>query len=301
MSFSSTVKSELCRVQGLDECCLTAEIYGIILFGTTFSTREVRIVSHNASVLKRVPFLCGKVFGIDPEKDIRTNRQSLLISSRTVLEKIYQVFGQPYKEGPIHINRAVVDNECCRISFLRGAFLTGGWVSEPDKKSHLEIETSYTLRANELMSLMLDSGFRPGITERRNRHIIYLKGSENIEDFLTTIGAMHSAMSLMEAKVEKDLRNHINRKVNCEYANMTKSMNAGWKQIEAIRTIDDMIGLDKIDEDLQLTAKIRLENPNASLTELAALFPYEISKPGLSHRLKKIMSIAENSKEIKEK
>lgn len=293
MSFSVLVKNELCKNQTSEACCLLAEMYGILLLGTAFSCRGVRVVTQHEALIKRIPLLCKRVFGFVPESYKKGAMTTFLIEDIQDLHTVFQAFGYDFKDAPVHLNRAVIEEDCCKASFLRGAFLAGGWVSQPDKKTHLEITTTHHALANELLSLLYDMEMHPGLSMRKNSYVLYLKGAESIEDFLTAMGAMRCAMHLMEAKVEKDLRNNINRKVNCETANLTKTVDAGLRQVNAIQKIEQKAGLSSLPQDLQTTARLRLEHPELSLTELAVLFPEKISKPGLSHRLRKLCEIAE--------
>ena len=171
-----------------------------------------------------------------------------------------------------------------------GAFLAGGSVTDPEKRYHLELATSHLYVHRELQSLLMDMGFEPKTVSRNNNYVTYIKRSEAIADFLTTVGAPLSAMEIMNAKVEKNLRNGVNRWSNCDVANLGKAVEAAQSQIEAIRRLEKNAGLDSLPDKLRETARLRIENPELSLAQLAALA--EVSKSCLNHRLRKLVELA---------
>jgi DNA-binding protein WhiA len=189
-----------------------------------------------------------------------------------------------------HINLAVLEEECCRASFLRGAFLAGGSVTDPTKRYHLELVTDHFNVSRQTYSLLLEMGFEPKESSRAGNFIVYFKQSSAIEDFLTLIGAPVAAMELMALKVEKDMRNAVNRKVNCDTANVSKTVEAAMQQIEAIEKIERTTGLDALPHKLRETARLRLNNPEMSLSELAAAAG--MTKSCLSHRMRKLIEIS---------
>lgn len=293
MTFSAETKAELCRAPLGRPCCCLAELYGILLFAPAFSDRGIRVSSAHTGVLRRTALLLARVFQIEAEPQTAGGRQTLSIDSPDHLRRIFTGFG--YDFGPSitwHLNRNVLENDCCAAAFLRGAFLMAGSVAGPDKKSHLELKISHSPLSREVMSLMLDSGISPRSTERAACSLIYFKETARIEDFLTMIGASGAAMAIMEAKVEKDLRNHVNRQVNCETANLLKTSAASQRQIAAIEAALAYGGIEVFPENLRETVDLRVAYPEASLAELAAKFSPPISKPGLDHRLKRILRIA---------
>ena len=191
-----------------------------------------------------------------------------------------------------HINLGVLESDCCKTAFLRGAFLAGGSVTDPHKNYHLELITGHFNVSNELVSMLFEMGFSARNSRRSGNCVTYLKQSEAIEDLLTTIGAPVSAMEIMNAKVEKDMRNSINRKVNCDTANVEKTVNAAIAQIEAIRSLEESGTLDGLGEKFRETARLRVEHPEASIAELAAMSDPPVTKSCLNHRLRKIMELA---------
>ncbi|MCL2089485.1 MAG: DNA-binding protein WhiA [Oscillospiraceae bacterium] len=182
--------------------------------------------------------------------------------------------------------------DCCLSSFFRGAFIACGNISDPEREYHLEFKASSQRSAEEFADLMSESGFGFKTVKRMDRYAVYIKESEQIEDILTMIGAVKSSMDLMETKIVKDVRNNINRKTNCETANIGRTVDAAAKQVENIKLISRRMGLECLPERLRTAARLRLDNPEASLNELAALPQNNLSKSGLYHRLNKISQIA---------
>ena len=294
MSFSSKVKSELCRAPLSRACCARAEAYGVLLYANTFSFREIKIITGSADFAQRLPRLMKKAFGLSFDAAGAPGRGSRAVFSITSPEKISAVFdcyGYDARSTLVHhINLGVLEDECCRCAFLRGAFLAGGSVTDPSLRSHLELVTEHTSVSRELLALLRELGFEPRESSRGAHRITYFKQSGAIEDFLSTIGATNSAMELMSAKVEKDMRNAINRRVNCDSANADKIVSAAQAQLEKIRALERDVGLENLPEDLQETAILRIANPEASLADLAALSYPPVSKSCINHRLRKLMS-----------
>ena len=168
----------------------------------------------------------------------------------------------------------------------------GGSVADPEKNYHLELVTSHYNLSQEMIALLRDMEFEPKKTVRKSNYVLYIKYSEGIEDFLTTIGAPISAMKLMTAKVEKEVRNQVNRQVNCETANITKTIDAALQQMKAIETIRETIGFEQLPQDLKTVAELRMLFPDLSLTQLAAKFQPPMRKATLIYKLKKIIELA---------
>ena len=282
------------------KCCALAECYGILLYCNTFSAREVRIITGSDSFAARIVKLFKKAFGTELQaQKTEGQKHSFVINDPAVIKNIFEAYGyDPESALQHHINLAVLEDDCCRAAFMRGAFLAGGSVMDPAKQYHLEIVTDHSYVCREAYSILLDMGFDPKDIPRNGHYVIYFKHSEAIEDLLTTIGAPMAAMNIMEAKVEKNMRNAINRRVNCDSANADKVVNAAQSQLEAIRKLDRVIGLDELPDKLQETALLRIANPEASLSDLAMLSDPPMSKSCLSHRLRKLMELAEKTQEI---
>lgn len=293
MSFSTEVKNELCRVSMQRVCCTRAEAYGALLHASAFSHKEIRLNTENAAVARRLQALLQRAFFVVCEPQRVGQKHQLILTDAEQIGRIFDALGYDRKSHiTYHLNRNVLEEDCCIASFLRGAFLMAGTVAGPDKKSHLELKTARQSLAGEETSLLLDLGLSPKQMRRGSAHILYFKDGTSVEDFLTRIGAPRAAMELMEAKVEKNIRNTINRQVNCETANLVKAADASARQIAAIRAVLDAHGEEGFPENLRETVRLRLEYPTDSLAELAQRFDPPISKPGLSHRLKKIIELA---------
>ena len=295
MSFSSNVKGEMCRAPVSRRCCALAESYGVVLYCNTFRPEVLRIVTENPDFAKRLPRLFKRAFGLefDQTPGDGGGKRIFQITDRRKLEAIFAAFGLSADGGvALHVNYGMLEEDCCRVSFLRGAFLAGGSATDPAKRYHLELATSHRMVSRETDALLLDLGFRAKTAERNGSSILYFKHSEGIEDFLTFLGAPVCAMEVMEAKMEKELINGVNRRVNCETANLSKSVNAAGDQIDAIRALERRGVLETLPEKLQITAQLRLDHPEANLTELAEMFSPPVSKSAINHRMRKLVELA---------
>ena len=291
MSFSSEAKNELCHVPLNRTCCARAEAYGVLLYCHTFDRREIRIITANDAFAQRLPKLFRRAFSLSfdhvPPEGAAGKRTFLITAPEKILS-ILEVFGQESAVSH-HINYGVLETDCCRQSFFRGAFLAGGSVTDPSKNYHLELITAHASVSREAAALLTELGFAARSIDRGANTVLYFKKSEAIEDFLTKIGAPCAAMDIMSAKVEKSMNNSINRKVNCDTANADKVVAAAQEQIDAIRRIERDYGLDVLPEKLQSAALLRIANPEASLADLAMLSYPPVTKSCLNYRLKKLM------------
>ena len=293
MSFSADVKQELCRAPLSRKCCAQAEAYGILLYCNTFSSGEIRIITESESLAQRLPSLFKKAFQITFDRlPDGEGKHIFLINTPEKLSIIQQAFGGEERALALHINFGVLEETCCRISFLRGAFLSGGAVTDPQKGYHLELSTSHQSVSREMVALMRELDLEPKDAPRKGNAVIYFKQSDRIEDFLTTIGAPISAMEVMNAKLEKDLRGSVNRRVNCDAANLDKAVEAAMVQIEAIRALEDSGVLAALPDKLQEVAKLRREHPADTLIQLAGRCDPPITKSALNHRLRKLIDMS---------
>ena len=296
MSFSSDAKAELCAQRPDRKCCAVAESYGVLLYCNTFSAREIRIITASRDFAARLPRLFKRAFSLSfdvlpPEN--AGGKSSFLITSPEKIKRIFDTYGAEVDSTlSHHVNFGVLEEDCCRASFIRGAFLAGGSVTDPEKRYHLELATPHHSVSRETYSVLLDMGFSPREAERGGNSLLYFKQADAIADFFTTIGASNTALGIMTAKVEKDMRNTITRRVNCDSANADKVVNAAQEQLEAIRYIVKEYGIDALPEPLKDAALLRIANPEASLADLAKLSYPPVTKSCISHRLKKIMSLA---------
>jgi len=296
MSFSSDTKIELCKV--IDKpCCAVAEVYGILSYCNTFSNKLIRIITESQALAARLPRLMRRAMGISfdtaPSEGTFEGKLTFTINEPEKIRKIFSAYGYDGERVLAHhINLSVLEDECCRVSFIRGAFLAGGSVTDPEKRYHLELVTDHYNVSHETYSLLLDMGFSPKDISRSGNYIIYFKQSEAIEDFLTTIGAPIAAMEVMSAKVEKDVRNTVNRRVNCEAANVGKTAFASLDQTRAIERLKKSGVMNGLPDRLRETARLRMENPEISLSELACLHNPPVGKSCLNHRLRKLIEMA---------
>lgn len=301
-SFSARTKRELCRAPMARSCCAAAESYGALLLGNMFTGRELRIVTTHSAYAARLEALFPKAFGVTPYCEPPPGGQGkhiIAITRREDVLTIRNTFGYGMEEDvALHLNNAVLEKDCCLPAFWRGAFLSGGTVNSPEKKYHLEIATPHRFLARELSALLHESGLEAGLTERAGVQVLYFKASESIEDFLTLAGAAGSALQLMSVKVEKDLRNRINRRVNCDNANLDKTVASSTRKRDGIQKLRRSEQWDKLPDPLRRTAEMRLEYPEESLSQLGERLG--VSKSCLNHRLRKIEALAEGLREYRE-
>ena len=296
VSFSASAKAEICRVPVHNHCCALAQSFGILLFANSFSMDGIRIITESADFAARLPKLFKRAFGVTfdlmPDEADEHSKRIFQITDPEKLAIIYESFGFSHEASPsLHLNYSVLEDECCCYSFMRGAFLSGGSVPDPGKRYHLELSTTHCAVGRETHALMLDMQLSPKETERNGSVVLYFKQSDYIEDFLTTIGAPVCAMEIMEAKVEKCLINNVNRRVNCETANLTKVVDAAQEQLTAIRKLEQSGKLENLTQKLRETAELRLSNPEATLTELAEMLVPPVTKSAMNHRMRKLIAI----------
>ena len=296
-SFSYKAKAELCRTAVQRLCCARAECYGVLLYCNTFTMQEVRIITENPEFAARLPRLFHRAFSVKfdrlPAEETPGSKLIFQITDPDKLRRIVDTLGYDLRQALVlHVNFAMLEEDCCRVSFLRGAFLAGGSVTDPEKRYHLELSTSHVQASREVSALLQEMGFLPRSVMRSGSAVIYFKQSEHIEDLLTTLGAPVAATEIMTAKVDKEIRNGANRAMNCDMANVNKTLDAVAAQQEAIKKLESAGQLDKLPEKIQETARLRMQNPELPLAQLAALFDPPISKSCLNHRIRKIMEEA---------
>lgn len=299
MSFSFDTKNELCRLPVQRRCCALAEAYGVLLYCHTFSSSEIRIITENPNLAARLPRLFQKAFDLrfDRRPDLSGEGGKMVfhITRQEKLDHIIDLLGyDPRQSLALHINFAMVEEECCRAAFLRGCFFAGGSITDPAKRYHLELTSSHMQASRELEVLLRESGYPPKSVARNGSSVTYFKQSDQIEDFLTLIGAPVAAMKIMSTKLEKDLRNSVNRRLNCDSANLDKSVEAAQSQGDAIRKLQMAGRLAQLPDKLRQTAALRLEFPELSLAELAEEFDPPVTKSCLNHRLRKLVELSKS-------
>ena len=296
-SFAYKVKSELCRAHVQRLCCARAEAYGALLYCNTFNTREIRIITENPEFAARLPRLFRKAFDLRfdrlPEEGNQHVKLVFQITEQEKLEKIVNQLGYDLKQNLVlHVNFGILEDECCRTSFLRGAFLAGGSVTDPEKRYHLELTTSHVQASREMSALLVEMGFQPHSVMRGGNSVTYFKQCEHIEDLLTTIGAPAAAVEMMTTKLNKEMINQANRAMNCDMANVNKTLDAATEQCMAIEILRDAGRLDLLPKQIRETALLRLQYPELSLVQLAARCNPPVTKSCINHRMRKLMEIA---------
>lgn len=301
-SFSAGAKQELCKNIPSRQCCALAECFGILLFCNSFGADGIRIITESREFALRLPKLFRKSFGVTfdsmPEEG-SSGKLNFQISEAGKIALIMDAYGfDPNGTVALHINLPVVEEDCCKMAFLRGAFLAGGSVTDPGKAYHMELTTVHQSVSREAFALIQEVlGFYPKCAVRGGGQVLYLKQSDQISDFLAYLGASVAAMGIIETKLEKELNNKVNRRCNCDEANTSKVVEAAQEQLTAIRRLRETGAFENLQEKLQQAAIARENNPEASLTELAALMEPAITKPAMNHRLKKLIQLAQEGKQ----
>lgn len=302
MSFAYEVKAELCRAPLSRTCCAVAEGCGVLLYASVFSAGEVRIVTENDEFAARLPRLFRKAFSVIfdelPEKTQDGGKRVFRITREDKLNAIWRALGYDRSTHfALHLNFALLEDECCRAAFLRGAFLSGGSVTDPHKRYHMEFATSHLQAGREVEALLRDMGFEPKNVMRQGSLVTYFKSSDHIEDILTLLGAPGRALEIMSTRIEKEMRNTVNRRVNCDAANLDKAVLASREQVEAFTALTESGAINELPVKLQEVAVARLLQPELTLSELAATFDPPLTKSCLNHRIRKLMELARGTKE----
>jgi DNA-binding protein WhiA len=303
MSFAAETKKELTMLE-VDDCCARAELAALTRMNGFISIRnkriELDIATENAAISRRIFRLIKQVYHYQIEilvrRKMRLKKNNVYIvrlkdTARPFLEdlKIIDDNGQFTRE----IAPNLIEKDCCKRSYLRGSFLAGGSLNHPESSYHLEIFSNYEEHTYSLAKLMNTFNLNVKILPRKNGYIIYMKEGEKITDFLSIIGANKALFYFEDIRIVKDMRNSVNRLVNCETANLNKTVSAAMRQMENIRLIGKTIGLEELPIKLREIAEIRLKNPDITLKELGELVNGEpISKSGINHRFRKIDAIA---------
>ncbi|MGM9659790.1 MAG: DNA-binding protein WhiA [Faecousia sp.] len=300
VSFSSAARAEICRCLPHSHCCAVAECFGILLFCNSFQDDGIKIITESREFAYILPKLFKKAFELDFDSYPSLAAPGKLvfqIREKEKLGRIMEAFGFTLGDTlALHVNYPVVEEECCKASFLRGAFLAGGSVTDPGKGYHMELATTHQCVARETELLIREvMNFAPKTALRGGAQVLYFKQSEQISDFLTCLGAPVAAMGIMEARLEKELNNKVNRRCNCDDANTSKVVEAAQEQLAAIRVLREQGLLDKLPDKLKQAALAREQNPSASLSELADMMEPPITKPAMNNRMKKLTAFAKET------
>ena len=283
LSFSAAAKAEVCRIFPNRDCCA-----------------GIKIITESRDFALLLPKLFKRTFNLNfdifPSMEAPGKLIFQIIDEEKIAD-IMEAFGFDLSDTvALHVNLPLVEDDCCKAAFLRGAFLAGGSVTDPEKGYHMEIATTHKSVARETYMLIHEIvDFYPKTAQRSGGQVLYLKQSDLITDFLTFLGAPVAAMGIMEAKLEKELNNRVNRRCNCDDANTSKVVEASQEQLAAIRVLKEKGILDKLPQKLQQAAKAREENPESALSELAGMMDPPITKPAMNHRLKKLVQMAKEA------
>lgn len=295
MSFSQDVKNELLKTEYENSCCEKSLLYGMLIFGKSFSQYGISMQTENKDISEFYKSLLKKYCNVDCAVKVspKARSYSVLIENKSDCDKILGAFGHSMG-GSLKINHANFDCPTCINAFLAGTFLSCGTISDPKKDYHLEFTVPYMNLAKSLVTFLEETELSPKQSNRKGYNIVYFKGSESIEDCLYLMGASSAMFEMMNVEIIKNIRNKANRTANCETANIDKTVKASLVQIDAIEKIESTKGLDYLNNDLREMAVLRKDNPEASLAELSRLSG--MSRSGVNHRLKKIVEIAQQIK-----
>lgn len=306
MSFSLVTKNELARVLPRRRCCRAAELAALVKMDGSLQISGGRVslnmFNHNAAVARKLFKLLKELYGVQAEvlvkKKMRLNKNNVYLVRVPPQDGITEMLrdlgmldgnGLP-GEG---ISQDLLRSECCRRSYLRGVFLGGGSVNNPGGTYHLEVITGNERHAGDICRLLQRFDLDARVSTRKNWYVVYLKESDQIVKCLNLMGAHTALLEFENARVVKDMRNRVNRLVNCETANLNKTVNASLRQTENIKLIAAHLGMDKLSPSLREVAELRLSFPDASLKELGEMASPPLGRSGVNHRLRKLDRIAE--------
>jgi len=302
MSFSAEIKEELMKIEDMPDCCAHAMAYGMLLFGRSFDINDISLLTDNPSVAEKYAAVVEKVCGVTVDRQTsEAGKVTCEIKSEADRLKVLDCFSTTGKERVKRIDRGNLLNEsgdtaeninCCNAAFLRGAFLSCGTASDPNKSYHIEFVVSYRTLSLDLLKILTDYGLKAKHMIRRYINVIYIKDSESIEDLLTVMGAPLASLSIMNIKIYKDLRNLTNRRNNFENANLSKTASAAYDQMNAIRKLKNSGDFALLSDELKIIADLRLENEEASLREIGEMCTPPLSRSAVNHRLKKLIALA---------
>ncbi|MFS1514813.1 DNA-binding protein WhiA [Chengkuizengella sp. SCS-71B] len=304
MSFAAQTKKELTMIE-VDRCCAMAELSALIRMNGTIKITNQRVVldilTENAAIARRMYSLIKKQFNIHTEilvqKKMRLKKNNVYIVR--IPDQVQPLLSELriVSEGFIfktNIDQKIIQDTCCKRAYLRGAFLAAGSVNNPEGSSyHLEIASMYEDHCNALCDLANEFDLNARCIERKKGFIFYIKEGEKIIHLLNIIGAHQALLKFEDVRIMRDMRNSVNRLVNCETANLNKTIGAAMRQIDNIKLIQDTMGLDHLPDKLREVAELRLQHPDLNLTELGELLKDKVSKSGVNHRLRKIDKIAD--------
>ncbi|HBM81903.1 MAG: DNA-binding protein WhiA [Clostridiales bacterium] len=310
MSFSQAAKNEICRITKEGRECRIAELSALIKTGGTLRINgqhsvSFRISTENPAIARRIFSLIKDCFGVHPQVMVKKSRQLMknniylvIVSSGSETINILKECGILSLTGKrikiiYGIKHSIIKDSESKKAYIRGAFLGGGSLTNPEKTYHLEFVNHTREHARSLSKIINSFGLSSKVIQRKSNYVVYIKEGEQIVDLLNIIGAHRSLLNLENVRIYKEMRNNVNRLVNCETANLNKTVNASVRQIENIKLIGRTIGIKKLPRNLSEIAEARLNHPDCSLKELGEMLDPPIGKSGVNHRLRKIEEIAE--------
>ncbi|WP_066633399.1 DNA-binding protein WhiA [Desulfolucanica intricata] len=313
MSFSVVTKDELARVMPKKDCCRLAELSALVKMDGSIEISgrhrlALNITTENAAAARKIVILIKELFALNTQvlvrRKIRLKKNNIYlvrIGSQPGIKDILVRMGMLDKNGQFteRVHSEIISRQCCRKSYLRGAFLGGGSVNKPEGDYHLEIITDKKQHARDIAGVMQTFDLPARISIRKNWYVVYLKDSEQIITCLNIMGAHTALLEFENVRIFKDMRNQVNRLVNCETANLNKTIDAAVRQLENIKFIAGTVGLAKLPESLRQTAELRLQNPDASLRELGEMLQPRVGKSCVNHRLRKLEKMAQKLRDGK--
>ncbi len=301
MSFAQETKTNLVALSDAmkHDCCRKAELYGIIYAAGVFTRQKCKLVTTSEDLaeltvkwLRDQYQIEGNLYVTEKKSGDADERRSckITIPQKKELERLFHGFRYTPDEPESNVKREMFRCQSCLSAFVRGVFLASGTLTDPDKSYHLEMSFTSEAVTDEISLMLAELALEPKRMTRKTEQVLYYKDSESIENFLAVIGATNAAFTIMNKKIERELRSDANRLANGELANIGKTIAAAGDQIAAIHALIKSGELERMPDELKQTAYIRLENDDATLSQLAALHDPPITKSGVNHRLKKIMS-----------
>ncbi len=296
MSFCSKVKSQIAANAPVNGCCMRAETYGLLLFSHLLTTESRVFKTEQSCTAHLIAELTAACCGAYTEiAESRTGERIMYSVSIPALDQRVQVlrsFGIAGDCAEV-LDEGIIESDCCREAFVRGAFLASGAVSAPDRDYHLEL-SSHSRAVSERLGELLRRhyGMSCSVAQRRKNHCVYIKEGDSIEAMLALIGAGDAYYEMVNIRIYRDVQNKANRAVNCDSANISKTIDAAQGQIAAIRRIEREVGLSSLPPELRELAELRLANEEMSLRELGESLSVPLSRSGVNHRMKRLLEIS---------
>ena len=299
MSYSSISKSELCKIKIDNDCCRMAETYGLLLCSKLLSEDCFSYSTDNKAIADRMAELTASVCGVYADVLTLPTRGGNGAAAKRYTFKIPDSIQKGIICKGFDNTDKILEKDCCVNAFLRGTFLVCGTATDPTKDYHLEFLAGSKRRGDIIAGALARAGIRPHSLTRGERRVVYVKDAEGIINLMTRMGAVYAADRVAETRKVRDCRNNANRRVNCDQANIDRTVSASEQQCAAIKALIAEKGFEGIPPELRETAKMRLENPEMSLRDLSESLSEPISRSGVNHRLKKLIELAGDVKNIK--